>query len=59
MENILKNSSILSFIKKIVGIIIKLNNNKNTQGPQKKFGGPHAARGPHFGHVWSSGLGLK
>ena len=21
-----------------------------TQGPQKIFGGPHAARGPHFGH---------
>jgi hypothetical protein len=21
------------------------------QGPQKKFGGPHEARGPHFGHV--------
>jgi hypothetical protein len=22
------------------------------QGPQKMFGGPHAARGPQFGHVW-------
>ncbi len=22
------------------------------QGPQKIFGGPHAARGPQFGHVW-------
>jgi|FrelakmetLWP11LW_1041352.scaffolds.fasta_scaffold301992_1 hypothetical protein len=24
-----------------------------TQGPQKKFGGPHVALGPHYGHVWS------
>jgi hypothetical protein len=31
--------------------IEKNNNYKNTQGPQKKFGGPHAAHGPHFGHV--------
>ena len=23
------------------------------QGPQKIFGGPHAARGPHFGHPWT------
>ncbi len=23
-------------------------------GPQKIFGGPHAARGPQFGHPWSS-----
>jgi hypothetical protein len=22
-----------------------------TQGPQKKFGRPHVARGPQFGHV--------
>ncbi len=21
------------------------------QGPQKMFGGPHVAHGPHFGHV--------
>ncbi len=27
-----------------------------TQGPQKKFGGPHVARGPHFGHVWVNAL---
>ncbi len=23
-----------------------------TQGPQKIFGGPHVARGPHFGYPW-------
>ncbi len=23
------------------------------QGPQKMFGGLHAARGPQFGYVWS------
>jgi hypothetical protein len=33
--------------------IEKFFNYQNSQGPQKKFGGPHAARGPHFGRVWS------
>jgi len=26
---------------------------KSTLGPHKFFGGPHAARGPQFGHAWS------
>jgi hypothetical protein len=25
-------------------------------GPQKFFGGPYAARGPQFGHVWHRGF---
>lgn len=29
-----------------------------TQGPQKIFGGPHAARRPHFGHPCKSILKL-
>jgi len=36
-----------------------LNNYKTTQGPQKKFAGPHAARGPHFGLVWVITLKLS
>jgi len=27
-------------------------------GPQKIFGGPHAARGPQFGHPWYKVLGF-
>jgi hypothetical protein len=55
MENELKNSLILIFNQNCWNnskTIEKLTR-KNTQGPQKKFGGPHAARGPHFGHVCS------
>ncbi len=28
-----------------------LSNDKKVQGPQKQVRGPHAARGPHFGHA--------
>jgi hypothetical protein len=54
MENELKNCLILIFNQNCWNnskTIEKLTRKKNTQGPQKKFGGPHAARGPHFGHV--------
>ncbi len=31
--------------------------NQTHWGPQKIFGGPHAARGPQFGHPWSTVYG--
>jgi hypothetical protein len=30
-----------------------INLQSNTLGPQKTFGGPHAARGSQFGHLWN------
>jgi len=31
-------------------------NDKKVQGLQKQVGGPHSARGPHFGHPWFRSL---
>ena len=40
------------YLEKMTSIKLVVHHYCSLLGPQKIFGGPHAARGPQFGHAW-------